>query len=86
MGREFFYLIDGKTKPYHYCTDCGTQYTDEQLQAGEIVNVGSKATPIKYCKTPCMARKLPPEKKKEKSLGATMWNHKKKVIDLRANK
>lgn len=67
MKREYFYTdSEGKTRPYHYCSECGNQYNDDELKANLIINVGSETTPIKYCATPCLGIKFPtpPEKRR----------------------
>ena len=60
MGRDYFYKERGKMLPYHYCSECGKQYKDDEFKAGLIVNVGSNSTPIKYCAKPCLLIKFPP--------------------------
>jgi hypothetical protein len=59
MKREYFYTERGKIKPYHYCSDCGKQYRDDEMESGLIVNMGSNITPIKYCAKPCLLIKFP---------------------------
>ena len=58
MKREYFYKENEVVKPYHYCSECGKQYKDDQLDK-EIINIGSRTTPIKYCRTPCLELKQP---------------------------
>lgn len=60
MGREYFYKERGKVLPYHYCSECGKQYKDDEFKDGLIVNVGSSSTPIKYCAKSCLLIKFPP--------------------------
>ena len=57
--REYFYKDHGKMKPYHYCSECGKQYKDDEFKDGLIINVGSSTTPIKYCVKPCLQLKFP---------------------------
>lgn len=60
MKREYFYKnAKGESRPYHYCSECGKRFNDEEFHAGQIVNVGSGITPIKYCVKPCLSLKFP---------------------------
>jgi len=57
--RKYFYKnSSGEVVPYHYCSECGKQFTNEEFNVGLIVNVGSKTTPIKYCAKPCLSLKF----------------------------
>jgi hypothetical protein len=59
LVREYFYKDPkGEIQPYHYCSECWKQYTNDEFNAGLIVNVGSTATPIKYCAKPCLGLKF----------------------------
>lgn len=60
MKREYFYKEHGQLKPYHYCSECGKRFTDDEFKKGLILNVASKSTPIKYCATPCYQIKFQP--------------------------
>lgn len=59
MKREYFYTEARVVRPYHYCSECGKQFNDDEFLAGQIVNVGSGITPIKYCAKPCLSLKFP---------------------------
>jgi hypothetical protein len=60
MKREYFYKNSkGEIVPYHYCSECGKRYTNEDFNDGLIINIGSNTTPIKYCVKPCLSLKFP---------------------------
>lgn len=73
MKREYFYKDQNKVvRPYHYCSECGKQFNDEEFKAGLIVNVGSTTTPIKYCAKICLQIKFPPPSEDSKKKGTTL--------------
>lgn len=63
MTREYFYKNSkGQVVPYHYCSECGKRYTNEEFNNNLIVNVGTSITPIKYCVKTCLDLKFPDQK------------------------
>ena len=60
MKREYFYTdSQGKIRPYHYCSECGKLYNDDEFKAGLIISMGLENAPTKYCATPCFGIKFP---------------------------
>ena len=57
--KKYFYKINGKLLPYHYCSECNKQYTNSDAIKGLIVNIGTSKTPLNYCASPCLKRKFP---------------------------